>query len=201
MHPANGLRAIVDVDQIALHEWGAARASAAVWRMIAAAWPGTSELEATRAMGYAGEILTTHVLLATAGADGEVIGLRSRGGRVLQAGDGASAAVGYWGGLSARAGLIAEHDDAFLELAKGYFAGLAAWYATADNGVAGERSSTLLRRRSRAPISAPRSIPGTSPATTSGCIRRCGADRRKRSPRGCRSRRTSFRRPCRADGR
>ena len=40
MHPATGLRAIIDADQIALHEWGAGRASAAVWRIVEAAWPG-----------------------------------------------------------------------------------------------------------------------------------------------------------------
>ena len=34
MHPATGLRSTIDADQIALHEWGAARASAAVWRIV-----------------------------------------------------------------------------------------------------------------------------------------------------------------------
>jgi hypothetical protein len=137
MNPANGLRAIVDVDQIALHEWGAARASAAVWRMISAARPGASELQAASAMGYAGEVLTAHVMFASAGADGDVVGLRSPGGRILEAGDGVAAAVGYSGGLSARAGLLVEGDDDFLNRASAYFAALAAWYATADIGVPG----------------------------------------------------------------
>ena len=88
-------------------------------------------------MGYAGEVLTAHVMFATADRDGEVVGLRSPGGRILKTGDGATAAVGYWGGLSARAGLIDEHDEDFLKLASAYFAGLAAWYATADIGVPG----------------------------------------------------------------
>ncbi len=87
-------------------------------------------------MGYAGEVLTAHVMLATADRDGEVVGLRSPGDRILKAGDGAAAAIGYWGGLSARAGLIVEHDEDFLTLTSVYFAGLAAWYATADIGVA-----------------------------------------------------------------
>jgi hypothetical protein len=137
MHPADGLRATIDADQIALHEWGAARASAAVWRMIGAARPGASELQAAAAMGYAGEVLTAHVMFATSERGGDVVGLRSPGGRIIRAGDGATAAVGYWGGLSARAGLVAEPDDAFLALASAYFAGLATWYATADIGVAG----------------------------------------------------------------
>ncbi len=137
MHPGSGLRAVVDADQIALHEWGASRASAAVWRMIGAAHPGASELQAASAMGYAGEVLTAHIMLATADRDGEVVGLRSPGGRILKAGDGAAAAIGYWGGLSARAGLIVEHDEDFLKLASAYFVGLAAWYATAEIGVPG----------------------------------------------------------------
>src|SRR5438477_4769734 len=32
--PSEGLRAIVDVDQIAVHEWAGARASAALWRIL-----------------------------------------------------------------------------------------------------------------------------------------------------------------------
>jgi hypothetical protein len=137
MNPASGLRAVAEVDQIALHEWGAARASAAVWRMIAACRPGVSELSAASAMGYAGEVLTAHVMFASAGPDGDVVGLRSPGGRILAAGDGVTIAVGYTGGLSARAGQLVEGDDDFLKTTSAYFAGLAAWYAVADIGVAG----------------------------------------------------------------
>src|SRR5205823_6304996 len=108
MHPATGLRAIVDVDQIALNEWGAARASRAVWRIVEALRLGATELEAASAMGYAGEVLTAHVMLATGDSDHELIGLRSPGGRKVKAGDGIAAAIGFWGGLSARAGLAAE---------------------------------------------------------------------------------------------
>ena len=39
MHPTTGLRSTIDVDQIALHEWGAARASAAVWRILTGTRP------------------------------------------------------------------------------------------------------------------------------------------------------------------
>ena len=137
MHPATGLRAIVDADQIALNEWGAARASQAVRRIVEAVRLGATELEAAGAMGYAGEVLTAHVMLATGDSGRDVIGLRSPGGRVVKAGDGIAAAVGYWGGLSARAGLIAEHDAAFLKTATAYFEGLSAWYDAADIGVTG----------------------------------------------------------------
>ena len=137
MHPATGLRAVIDADQIALHEWGAARASAALWRIIEATRIGVTELEAASAMGYAGEPLTAHVMVATGDARRDVVGLRSPGGRVVKAGDGVTAGIGYWGGLSARAGLAAEHDEAFLNTAAAYFEGLAAWYDAADIGAAG----------------------------------------------------------------
>ena len=73
--------------------------------------------------------------LRAATSNDPVIGLRSPGGRILRHGDGVTAGVGYWGGLSARAGLIADHDEAFLKTASAYFEGLVAWYEAADIGV------------------------------------------------------------------
>ena len=138
LHPTTGLRSTIDVDQIALHEWGAARASAAVWRILTETRLGASEMEAASAMGYSGEVLSAHVMYATGDSGQPVIGLRSPGSRIANRGDGVTAGVGYWGGLSARAGLIADHDDAFLKTASAYFDGLVAWYEAADVGVAGE---------------------------------------------------------------
>ena len=137
MHPVTGLRATIDADQIALHEWGAARASAAVWRIVERTRPSVSELEAASVMGYAGEVLTAHVTYATGDTRHGVVGMASPGGRIVRLGDGATAAIGYWGGLSARAGLVGEYDETFLKLATGYFEGLATWYETADIGVSG----------------------------------------------------------------
>jgi hypothetical protein len=45
--------------------------------------------------------------------------------------------VGYWGGLSARGGLIADDDEEFLGKAGGYFEGLCTWYEAVDVGVSG----------------------------------------------------------------
>ena len=138
MHPTMGLRSVIDADQIALHEWGAARASAAVWRIVEGTRLGVSELEAASVMGYAGEALTAHVMYATGDASNSVIGMRSPDGRIVKRGDGVTTAIGYWGGLSARAGLVVDHDEDFLKMAGAYFEGLIAWYETADIGVAGQ---------------------------------------------------------------
>jgi hypothetical protein len=137
MHSEIGLRSIVDADQIAISEWAASRASAAVWRIVTGTRPGDSELHAATRMGYAGEPLSCHVMLTSSDASGPVIGLRSPSARKMTRGDGVTNAIGYWGGLSCRAGLLAEGDDAFLPVAKAYFAGLLAWYSAANIGVTG----------------------------------------------------------------
>lgn len=137
MHPQDGLRAVVDVHQIAVNEWGASRASDAVWRVIQGVREGDSEFAAAARMGYAGEVLTAHMMMASASAGSPVVGLRSATDRVMVPGDGVTTAVSYWGGLSSRAGLFSRGDDAFLEIAKAYFRGLRAWYETVGIGVAG----------------------------------------------------------------
>ncbi len=128
MHPTSGLRSTIDADQIALHECGAARASAAVWRILTGTRLGASETEAASAMDYSGEVLSTHVMFATGNSSDPVVGLRSPGSRIANRGDGVTVGVGFWGGLSARAGLIADDDEAFLKTASAYFEGLIAWY-------------------------------------------------------------------------
>jgi len=137
MHPSEGLRAIVDADQIAVHEWAGARASAALWRILSRVKEGDTEYAAAARMNYMGEPFNAHLMLASGDASSPVVGLRSPGARVLRRGDGIVGAVGYWGGLSARGGLLAEHDDEFLKLASAYFAGVLAWYEAADIGVPG----------------------------------------------------------------
>lgn len=138
MNPVDGLRAIVDADEIAQLEWGSARSSAAVWRIMQGTKPGMSEFEAAALMGYAGEPLNCHVMMSAAAAPDMVIGLRSPSARRIGAGEGVTTAVGYWGGLSCRAGLMADRDEAFLKKASTYFDGLRTWYETADIGVSGK---------------------------------------------------------------
>ena len=89
-------------------------------------------------MGYSGEALSAHVMYATGNSSHPVIGLRSPGSRIANRGDGVTAGVGFWGGLSARAGLIADYDEAFLKTASAYFDGLVSWYEAADIGATGE---------------------------------------------------------------
>ena len=134
MHPTKGLRTIVDADQIAMHEWAGARASAMLWSILSAVKIGDSEYAAVSRMTYQGEPFNVHLMLASGDASSPVMGLRSPGMRKLKRGDGIVGAIGLWGGLSARGGLLSDHDDDFLKIAASYFEGLVAWYEAADIG-------------------------------------------------------------------
>ncbi|MBV9392702.1 MAG: Xaa-Pro aminopeptidase, partial [Verrucomicrobia bacterium] len=137
MHPETGLRAILDADQIAAFEWASTRCSLALWHIVSGVREGDTEFDAVARMGYCGDPLAIHTILASSAPGEPVIGLRSPTGRKLRRGDGVTAAVGFWGGLSSRAGLFDTDNDDFLELAKAYFDALITWYEIADIGVSG----------------------------------------------------------------
>jgi Xaa-Pro aminopeptidase len=134
-----GLRTQNSADQIAAFAWAALRSSQAVFRLIRALRPGMSEREAAAQLGYAGEQLSMHPILAS-GAPGEPIdGLRSPVGRQIGIGDGISCAIGYWGSLCCRAGMVedAVGIDFFRHYVRPYFLAQAAWYAAVGIGVPG----------------------------------------------------------------
>lgn len=137
MHPETGLRATIDADQIAAFEWSAMRSSDAVWRVLTGICEGDSEYDAIGRGGYAGDPFNVHTMFASASSGQPVIGLRSATGRCLTRGDGVTTAVGLWGALSSRAGLLDHDNAAFERVAASYFEGLVAWYNTADIGVSG----------------------------------------------------------------
>lgn len=136
MHPIRGLRAHNEVEQLAVFEWGAARASKAVWNIVKGTEPNISEFEAVSHMGYAGEPFTMFMNYAT-GKDA-IVGLRSPSGKQIKLGDGVFTALGYRGGLSARAGLVEAKNEEFLnKWAIPYFKGIVAWYEKVAIGVKG----------------------------------------------------------------
>ncbi|WP_448664087.1 M24 family metallopeptidase [Sphingomonas sp. CJ20] len=145
LDPQTGQRSIIDADQIAIFEAAAARSSEMVWNALSQIRPGDTEQAAAARMTYRGDPLNVHTMLASSGpADGPVIGLASPGSRRIARGDGVSTAVGLWGGLTARAGLVIESDPAFEAVAAAYFAGLARWYAVADIGAVGGEIFTAV---------------------------------------------------------
>ncbi len=151
MNPVDGLRAVSSADQIAAFEWAAARASRAVARVLTAAKPGATEQETVSAMGYAGEPLSAHVMFSS--GPEIAVGLRSATTRHLEQGDAATVAIGFWGGLCCRAGLVepaeprpGTHAAAYLErLAIPYWRAIATWYETVRLGVTGGEVDAAIR--------------------------------------------------------
>ena len=150
MNPVDGLRAVNTADQIAAFEWAASRASRAIARIVAGTRPGLTELEAVSAMGYAGEPLSAHVMYSS--GPQVAVGLRSATARKIEQGDAATTAVGFWGGLSCRAGLVSsadaldEHARAYLEqLAIPYWRAIATWYQTVRLGISGGEIDATIR--------------------------------------------------------
>jgi hypothetical protein len=143
MSPVDGLRAYSGADQIAAFEWSAARASRAVLAIVEAAAPGVSEREAVSAMAYEGDQFSAHVMFSS--GPEVAVGLCSPTGRPLELGDAATTAVGFWGGLSCRAGLIEAAPGSrespaadYLEgMAIPYWSAIATWYESLELGCAG----------------------------------------------------------------
>jgi hypothetical protein len=140
IHPADGLRARNSADQIATFAWAALRVSQAVFRVVRGTRPGMTERDIAARMGYAGEPLSMHPIVASGDPGQPIDGLRSPGGRQVAIGDGISCGIGYWGSLCCRAGLVedAAGIEFFTSYVRPYFLAQAAWYATVGIGVTGD---------------------------------------------------------------
>lgn len=154
MHPTAGLRSTNAAAQIASFAWAAERASQAVQRIVSQARPGMTERETFAAAEYEGDPLSCHPMLASNG-DGPVVGLRSPSNRRLAHGDGVSTAIGYWGGLCCRAGVLAaDPDPGFVSTyVAPYYRAIAAWWSAVRVGAAGgEVFAAVMRALDGAPF-------------------------------------------------
>ena len=142
-NPADGLRAINDVDQLACFEFAATYSSSALKRVLFGLRPGMSELEAARLMAVPGLPLSCHTMLS-AGARASR-GLPSPSARIIGHGDPFTMACGIQGALNARAGFVVrdasempeETRDYVAKLVAPYFAAVAAWYGAVGIGTTG----------------------------------------------------------------
>ena len=143
MHPADGLRVINEVEQLARFEYAATLTSNAVRRMILGAKPGISEYDACRNMAFDGFPQSVHVNMS-AGPRAKY-GLPSPSMRVIERGDPIVIGVGLMGALNCRAGFMVKDAGELPEdigdyvdrLVAPYFAAAAAWYETLGIGVEG----------------------------------------------------------------
>lgn len=143
MDPAGGLRAVNEAEQLAAFEFAATFASQGVGNVIAGTTPGMTELEAARLLALNGLPLSAHPMLS--GGRRAAYGLPSPSMNVLGRGDPVTVACGVQGGLSARAGFLAEGPedlpadirDYVDRLVGPYFAAVVDWYEAVGIGVTG----------------------------------------------------------------
>ncbi len=143
MAPADGLRAINEAEQLAAFEFAATFASQGVRNVLAGAEPGMTELHAARLLGLNGLPLSAHPMLSSGRR--AAYGLPSPSLNVLRVGDPVTVACGVQGGLSARAGFLAEGPrdlpadirDYVDRLVGPYFAAVVDWYEAVGIGVTG----------------------------------------------------------------
>ncbi|MGH9174565.1 MAG: aminopeptidase P family N-terminal domain-containing protein, partial [Vicinamibacterales bacterium] len=144
MDPANGLRAINEVEQLACFEFATTYSSQFVRNAVFNVSPGMTELEAVSLLGLNGLPFSDHPVLV-AGKERTAMFIPSPSTNILQEGDPIFAAVGVWGGNTARAGFLVYDERGLAEsisdyvdkLVAPYYAAIVEWYETVGIGVAG----------------------------------------------------------------
>ncbi len=143
MNPADGLRVINEVEQLACFEYAATRTSSAIRRFILGARPGMTEYAAVQNMKLDGFPQSVHINMS-AGPRARY-GLPSPSSRLIERGDPIVVGFGLMGALNCRAGFMVADAaelpagilDYVAKLVAPYFAAAAAWYETLGLGVEG----------------------------------------------------------------
>ncbi len=150
---ADGLRVVNEVEQLAALEHAAGHVSDGVRRVLWGLRPGMREREAVALLGWNGMPLSCHAML-TAGPRAR-FGLLSPSDRPIERGDPFTVAYGVWGGLTCRAGFVAEDagelpdaiGDYVERLVAPYFEAVAAWYEALHVGQVGGALHEIIDRR------------------------------------------------------
>jgi hypothetical protein len=166
MDPADGLRVVNDGDQLAVFEHAACQVSDGIRRLLDGLRPGMTEAEAARLLNWNGMPLSCHLML-TAGPRA-AFGLLSPGDRPIARGEPLTTAFGVWGGLSCRAGWVAEDaselpdgvGDYVERLVAPYFTAVAGWYAALRVGTTAGVLAEIIERRLGDPFFGVRLNPG-----------------------------------------
>lgn len=151
MHPADGLRAINDVDQLAYFEFAATYTSQAVRNLIFGVEAGMSEFDAVALMQMTGLPQSCHLMFSS--GERAALGLASPSLRRMSVGDPLFLAYGIWGALNARGGWLARDEtdlpidvqDYVDKLAAPYFRAIVEWYEAIGIGVAGGELHGIIK--------------------------------------------------------
>jgi hypothetical protein len=152
MSPADGLRVINELDQLAAFEYASCHTSTAVRNVLFGLEPGMSEYEAVRLMRLNGMPLSCHLMLSS--GPRAAMGLPSPSSRGIERGDRFTTALGLWGALNCRAGFVVEDANELPEairdyvdrLVAPYFRAIAEWYGTMGIGITGGQLYEIIDR-------------------------------------------------------
>ncbi len=150
--PADGLRVINEIEQLAAMEAAACTTSSGVRSLLTGLRPGMRERDAVRLLGWDGSPLSCHLML-TAGPRA-ALGLLSPGDRPIERGDPFTVAFGIWGALNCRAGFVVEDVAELPEgirdytdrLVGPYFDAVAEWYRALHVGQTGGALQSIIDR-------------------------------------------------------
>lgn len=153
MHPSQGMRAVNEIEQLAVFEFAACHTSSAVRRVLTGARPGMREFDAARLLAPMGLPLSCHTMLSA--GPRAALGLGSPSSRVIQHGDPIAVAYGVWGALNCRAGWMASDaselpagiGDYIERLAAPYFATVAEWHEALAIEAPGGALAEIVARR------------------------------------------------------
>ena len=151
--PANGLRVINEVEQLAAFEYAACQTSQGVRRLLFGLRPGMTEHEAVRLLEWNGMPLSCHLMLSS--GPRATFGLLSPTDRRIERGDRFTVAFGVWGALNCRAGFMVEDSselpsgiaDYVDRLVGPYFEAVAEWYGALRIGQTGGALHEIIDRR------------------------------------------------------
>ncbi|RCI77228.1 hypothetical protein DNK03_21630 [Brucella anthropi] len=158
MDPSSGLRATLELEELAQFEFAATHGSESIKRVMNGVRPGMREFEVASLMRPIGLPLGAHMMLSS--GERANLGLNSPSDRVINRGDQFTTAFSYWGSLTARAGFVAESADDLPDGAKDYveklvapyFETAAEWYETVGIGVSGGLLDAQVRKRLDTPF-------------------------------------------------
>ena len=150
---ADGLRNINEVEQLAAFEFASCQTSDGIRRLLFELNPGVSEAEAVRLLRWNGMPLSCHLMLT--GGPRATLGLLSPGDRRFERGDRFTVAVGSWGALTCRAGVLVDGPEElpagirdYVERLVGpYFEAVAEWYGALHVGQTGGALFDIIERR------------------------------------------------------
>ncbi len=143
MDPENGLRAVIEIDELARFEFAACHVSEAVKRVVRGTKPGMREFDAARLMQPMGLPLSCHAMFSSGPRAWQ--GLPSPNSRIIERGDAVTTAMGVVGALTCRNGWLVESSDELPaeirdypeKLVFPYFEAVAEWLETVGIGVEG----------------------------------------------------------------